>query len=181
MFENIFVPGLIPQIITIIFGIIVLVAGRKLFWLTVAAVGFITGLILAFNFLQLDPPWLAWVIAIVIGVVGAIVAIFLQKIAIGTAGFLMGGYALVWLLQFFNVELGGWQWIAFIVGAVIGLILVSELFEVALIGLSAIAGASLIVGVTNFRWLITVILFLVLVLVGIAIQARGLDDEATGG
>jgi len=81
------------SIISLILGVALLVAGRKLFWLFVGAAGFVTGLQLATQFWQ-GPELLAIVIGLVVGVIFALLAIFLQSVAIGIAGFLAGGYIL---------------------------------------------------------------------------------------
>jgi hypothetical protein len=47
-------PG--TQIVTILVGIVVLIAGRRLFWLFVGVVGFVAGLSLAFQLLADQPP-----------------------------------------------------------------------------------------------------------------------------
>jgi hypothetical protein len=181
MFENGASPGLIIQILAVLLGIVVLVSGRRLFWVTVAVVGFIAGLIIALNLLEIQPIWLAWLAAIGVGIIGAVLAIFLQHIAVGTAGFLLGGYLLIWLAQLFKLNTAQWGWIIFIVGGIIGLILAIWLFEAALIGLSSLAGAAIIVSVTNFQPVITTLLFVLLVIVGIVIQSRRLEQPPAAG
>ena len=127
---------------------------------------------MAFTFLENQPTWVIVVVVLIAGGVGALLAIFLQKVAVSIAGFLMGGYVLIWLLDVFELNLEPWEWVVFIVGGVIGAILVSYLFEFALIGLSSLLGAAMIVQVTNLRPIIMLILFIVLVIVGIIIQLR---------
>lgn len=161
-------PG--TQIITILVGIAVLIAGRKLFWLFVGVVGFLVGLSLAFQLLANQPTWLTWLAAVLLGLVGIVIAIFLQTAAIGLAGFFVGGYALAWLSQQFSLDMGQWVWLVFVIGGVIGVLLAIYLFDAALIILSALAGASLIVQALTFEPLVTVILFVVLVVLGILIQ-----------
>src|SRR2546427_8738002 len=72
-------------------GIVVLFFGRKLFWLCVAAVGFAAGVELAPHLVTEPSPLLALTIAVVLGLIGALLALFLQKIAIAVLGFLAGG------------------------------------------------------------------------------------------
>jgi len=172
MIENIDFADPVIRIISILLGIVVLIAGRKLFWLTVAAVGFVIGLLLAFTFLENQPAWVTILVALVAGGVGAILAIFLQKVAVSIAGFLMGGYVAIWLLRLFEFNLNEWEILVFIIVGIIGAILVSYLFEFALIGLSALLGAAMIVQGTNFRPEIAFILFIILVIVGIVVQSR---------
>ena len=71
-------------------GGLLLGLGRKLFWFFVAASGFVAGLYIADRVLSIRPEWLVLVIGLVLGVIGAIAAVFIQKIAIGVAGFLAG-------------------------------------------------------------------------------------------
>ncbi len=129
----------------IIIGILLLTLGRKLFWLFVGAVGFVLGTRFAGQFMQGQPDNVVIVFALVVGLVGAILAMFLKKAALGVAGFFAGGY-LLWRLALFN----GWDaggmtpWIYFLVGGVIGGALMNTFFTWAIIALSAIGGASLI-------------------------------------
>jgi hypothetical protein len=177
MFEAIDISNPMIQAFSILLGIIVLVIGRKLFWLTVGAVGFVIGLGLALQFVADQPAWITLGIALLVGAIGAIVAIVVQRLAVGIAGFLMGAYALLWLLQEFNPDLGQWEWLALLVGGIIGSILVSSLFDLALILLSSLAGATLIVQVTNFEPLITAVLFFVLLILGIVVQTKALNPQ----
>jgi ABC-type lipoprotein release transport system permease subunit len=77
------------------------------------------------------------------------------------------------------VELQGpaLSWILALVGAVIGVVLTLVLFEWALIVLSSLAGAGVIVQTLDLRRLVTVVAFLILVAIGIAIQASLLARE----
>src|ERR1044071_6572953 len=72
-------------------GVVILLFGRKLFWLCVAAVGFAAGVEIAPHLVQHPSPMLALTFALVLGFVGALLAMFLQKIAVGIAGFVAGG------------------------------------------------------------------------------------------
>lgn len=133
------------NVINLVLGSALLLAGRKLFWLFVGAAGFVTGIQLATRFWQ-GPGWLAILVGLVIGIIFALLAIFLQALVIGIAGFLLGGYILTGLAAMFGLEVNGTMtWIMYIIGGVVGLMLVSFLFDWALITLSSLAGASLIV------------------------------------
>jgi hypothetical protein len=70
-----------------IVGAALLVFGRKLFWLFVAGIGFIAGLNVATSYLKGSPQWLILLLALVAGLIGALLAVFAQSIAIGIAGF----------------------------------------------------------------------------------------------
>jgi drug/metabolite transporter (DMT)-like permease len=172
MLQNIDFTDPVVQILSVLVGIAVLFLGRRLFWLFVAAVGFILGLALAIDLLPQLPDWVILVAALVFGLVGALIAVIAQRVAIIIAGFFMGGYALLWLLQLFSLNPDRLDWLIFIVGGIIGAILVQFLFDAALIVLSALAGATLIAQVTNFSPPVTAVLFVVLLVLGIIVQAQ---------
>jgi hypothetical protein len=77
--------------IHILIGLVLLFAGRRLFWLFVAGVGFASGYHYAQQIWVIHAPILVLISAIAVGAVGAIIAIFFQKVAIVIAGFAAGG------------------------------------------------------------------------------------------
>jgi MFS family permease len=158
----------VPQIIA---GILALTLGRRLFWLFVGVVGFVVGITLAPQFLPAEPAWLTLVIAIAIGLLGALLAVFVQTVAIALAGFIGGGYIAMSLLSMAVGETGRLAWVAFVVGGILGVILVTALFDYALIILSSLVGAGLIVQAVDLRPLFAALLFVVLFVAGAGIQA----------
>src|SRR5437660_12322930 len=78
-------------IVGALIGAVILLFGRKLFWLCVAAVGFAAGVEITPHFVHEPSTLLALSVALVLGLIGALLAIFLQKIAIAVMGFLAGG------------------------------------------------------------------------------------------
>jgi len=164
------------SVISLILGVALLVAGRKLFWLFVAAAGFVTGMQLATQFWQ-GPELLAIVIGLVVGVIFALLAIFLQSVAIGIAGFLAGGYILTVLASMIGLNQGAFSWIVYIIGGIIGVLLVIFLFDWAIITLSSLAGASLITQAILLPSGIGGVIFIVLVIVGVVIQGSMMQRE----
>ena len=158
--------------INLILGGSLLIAGRKLFWLFVGAAGFITGIQFASRFWQ-GNEGLAIIVGLVAGIVFALLAIFLQGVAIGIAGFLSGAYVLSTLAVMLGMNT---NLIVYIIGGVIGVVLVSYLFDWAIITLSSLAGASLI---TEFfsRQRGGGLIFLILFIVGVVIQGSLLRSE----
>src|SRR5882762_297547 len=77
-------------IVGALIGIVILLFGRKLFWLCVAAVGFLAGIELAPHLITEPSPLLQLTVAQVLGLLGALLAFLLQKIAIAVVGFLAG-------------------------------------------------------------------------------------------
>jgi len=156
----------------ILAGIGLLAFGRKLFWLFVGLIGFVSGVHLATRFFPGQPEWMVLAIALMAGVLGALLALFLQWLAIGLAGFFAGGYIVVRLLYVSGLTTGGMYWVLFLIGGIIGLILVIVLFDWALIILSSLAGAGLITESAHVGHSGSLLLFIVLVIAGILVQSR---------
>src|SRR5207248_7967123 len=114
------------------FGVVILLFGRKLFWLCVAAVGFAAGAELAPHLIHEPSPLLQLAVAIVIGVIGALLAFLLQKIAVAVVGFLAGGRLAGAIAAAFFVHYVQHSTIIFLVGGILGAILMLALFDWAL-------------------------------------------------
>ena len=164
------------NLVNVILGSALLVAGRKLFWLFVAAAGFVTGMQLATHFTQ-SSEGLAIMIGLVIGLIFALLAIFLQRIAIAIAGFLAGGYILTALAGMLGMDTGAFVWIMYVIGGIIGVILVSLLFDWALITLSSLAGASLVIESLFPQNATGRLIFIILFIIGVVIQGSVLRYE----
>src|SRR5881398_2647101 len=104
-------------IVGALIGIVILLFGRKLFWLCVAAVGFAAGV-------EIAP--------------------FLQKIAIAVLGFLAGGKLAGAIAAAFFIHYAQYSTFIFLAGGIIGAILLLVLFDWALIVVSSLIGAHLI-------------------------------------
>lgn len=158
-------------LVTAAVGAVVLLFGRRLFWLFVAALGFAAGMQLAPVFVHEPTPLLALSVALVLGFVGALLALFLQKIAVAIGGFLAGGQLAVALAAGSSAALISDHLLVFAIGGIVGAILLIAVFNWALIVLSALLGAHLMLGAFTLRPEISRIAFVVLALVGIATQA----------
>lgn len=172
----------------ILAGALLLVLGRKLFWLYVAVLGFATGLTVASRLFNVQPEWVQLLIGIGFGLFGALLAYFFQEVAVAVAGFMGGSYVATSLLASFGYNAGQagdmLVWGLFIAGGIIGAVLAIMLFDWALILLTSLAGAMLVVEGLSMtlpgNWLIVVVLFAI----GVIIQAgiEGLnprEDRAT--
>ena len=158
-------------IVGAIVGVIILLFGRKLFWLCVAAVGFAAGVELAPHLVQQPSPLLALTLALVLGFIGALLAFFVQKLAVGIAGFVSGGKLALAIATAFIGNATAYYWLTFLIGGIIGAILLLLLFDWALIFLSSIVGAYLIQGAITLPPTGTTILFMVLVVIGVLVQS----------
>ena len=158
-------------IISVVVGAIILLFGRKLFWLLVAAIGFAAGVEVAPHFVHEASPIISLSFALVLGFVGALLAMFLQKLAIGVAGFLAGGRLALAIAAAFFVHHEGSSTIVFVIGGIVGAILLLIFFDWALIAVSSMVGAYLIESAFILPPAGTTILFLALTVIGILLQA----------
>src|SRR5437588_6409338 len=131
-------------IVGVLLGVVILFFGRRLFWLCVAAAGFAVGVEIAPQLVHEPSSVLALVIAIVFGVLGALLALFLQKVAIAVLGFLAGGKLASAIAAAFFVHYAQYSTIIFVLGGIIGAILLLAVFNWALIVVSSFIGAYLI-------------------------------------
>jgi len=167
-------------IITILVGLALLLIGRQLFWVFVAAAGFILGSSLASQFLIGQSTLVILAVGLAAGLVGVVVAVFAQNLAIGVAGFVMGSYILAFLFYTIGLVGTGWTWLALIGGGIIASALVLALFDLALIALSSLAGANLIIQITNFSPVMTSLVFVLLVAIGAVVQVSMLKKNTLG-
>jgi hypothetical protein len=158
-------------IVGALIGVVVLFFGRKLFWLCVAAVGFAAGVQIAP--LLVHEPLMALIIALVLGLIGALLALFLQKVAIGVLGFLAGGKLAYAIAEAFWAHYAPYSVVIFVVGGIIGAILLLVLFDWALIIVSSLIGAHLIVYQSEIGLppIGSTIVFIGLTVIGILVQA----------
>lgn len=167
--------GIIGLLFSLVAGIILLLAGRRLFWLFVGLLGFAVGFGLAGLVLGERSGFWPLIIALVLGVLGAGLAVSLQKIALAVAGFAAGGYVLAFVLQAAGLILPAV--IPWIVGGVLGAILLTRLFEWALVALSAATGAILLARAIPVLEGYVLIKFAVLLLIGVVVQSTHLLDR----
>ena len=162
----------------IIFGGVLLLAGRRLYWLLAAGAGFVLGYLLAQNILREQPDNVILVVALVVAVIFAVLAVVGQKFVIGLVGFIAGGIGLLRLLEVFNITaiepstvLGI---VVFIAGGILGAILLSTLFDLGLVILSTLVGAQILLGGLGRLFELpdgtTTIALIVLIVVGLLVQ-----------
>ena len=163
--------------VNLIVGAALLFLGRRVFWLFVAGAGFVAGLALA-NRIFPGSESIGVIVGIGIGLLAALLAVFVQRFAIWLAGFLVGGYIALQFLPMLNIE-AGWttQLVAFIVGGVVGVILVGMFLDWALISLSSLAGASLVTEALNLSGGLGIVVFIILIVIGVVFQARDLRSD----
>jgi hypothetical protein len=165
-------------ILNVVLGGALLVAGRKLFWLSVGTIGFLIGIGVAARLMH-GSELTTVVVGLLLGAVFAVLAMFLQSMAIGLAGFLGGAYVLLSLASLLALSTTAATLIAFIIGGIVGVILIAAFFDWALISISAFAGASMVVRGFGLRPTVAGLLYGGLLLFGVLVQGIGLRKERT--
>lgn len=158
-------------------GALLLVLGRKLFWLYLGIIGFINGFVAVSQDSVTNPEWQKVAVAIAFGIFFALFAILFQKVAVILAGF-SGGASIV--NAFFGLVLKQANytspshitfWVLLLVGGIAGAVLAYKFFDWALILLSSLYGSYFILTGLNLdpsqNWTI----LLGLLILGILIQA----------
>ena len=163
--------------LNIIIGLFLLFTGRGLFWLFVACVGFASGYHYAQQIWAIHSPLTVLIISFAAGGLGAVIAIFFQKAAIVMVGFAAGGFVVLSLFGQFAGLPAQMTWLPYIIGGIIGALILYFVFDWALIVLSTLTGATLIVQMVTFTPLVEIALFLALVIAGMAFQAKIMVGE----
>jgi hypothetical protein len=171
------------HILRILIGTSMLFFGRRLFWLFVGAAGFIFGIHAARLLLHSGPEWTTIALALAAGLLGALLAIFLQRFAIAVAGFILGGYVLPGILGQLGYGSGHSYWLLVFMGGIAGLIFVSVLFDWTLIILSSVSGAVLIIEPLHLHAAMPArrLLAALLIAAGIAVQAGLMRNDSRRG
>ncbi len=159
----------VPQVLV---GLVLVLLGRKLFWLFVGVVGFLAGMRFGAHLVTGQSEIVILTIAIGVGLLAAVLAIVLQRVAVALAGGLAGGMLAMRLAVALGVNAESVGWIFFAVGAVLAAILVSAVFDWALVILSALIGASIVSDVLPFEPTARFISMIVLFIVGVIVQSR---------
>jgi hypothetical protein len=157
-------------IANLIAGSVLLIAGRKLFWLFVAVAGFYVGFEVTRVVAVDRPEWLVWVAAVAAGLIGAIVAMLFQRVAFALGGLYAGGYlALLAAERFFPGAVGVG---VFVIGGVLGAIAAALLMDWAIVVMSSMVGAALVVSSLGLGDLGSLLAYTGLMAIGIVVQAQ---------
>lgn len=160
-------------------GLTLLLFGRKLFWLFVAVVGAVTALWIATEVLGLETGAPSVIAAVAAGLVGGLMAILVQKAAVAVVGFLVGVWGALVLWDIASVSLTVTsvdplilQSVLAVAGGALGAVVAAQLFEAALVVLSALVGSLLLVNGLGVAGGPALAAFLSLTLVGVLVQTR---------
>jgi hypothetical protein len=160
------------SVVSLLLGIVLLLFGRTLYWVFVAAVGFLVGFELAAQLLADRAEGVRLLAALLGGVLGAILGMFAQRVAFSIGGLFAGGYLGLVLARAAGVP--GEPIVWFVIGGILGAIVAAWIMDWAIIALSSLAGAAAIVGQFALDPSIAMLLFVALTAVGVVVQGRRL-------
>lgn len=160
------------HIYNIIAGVILLLFGRKLFWLFLGIAGFLIGMKIAPMFFGDEPQWIQLVIALGMGCLGAIVAILAQRLAFALGGFFAGMYLALGVGHFF--ALADTNTLLFIAlgGGITGAIIAALIMDTAITILACLVGAGAVVGELQLGPPMHILIFLLLTGAGFLFQEK---------
>ena len=156
-------------------GLALLLAGRRLFWLAVGALGFVAGYRAMESWASGLPHTAHLVVAVAVGLIGLVLAVVVQKVAVGLAGFFLGVVLTSLLLPLTSLALGAWSPVVVAAGGLLMAVVALGLFGPALVVLTAGAGAAMLVQAIALPPPWPVPLLVVLWVVGFVVQRRYQD------
>ena len=154
----------------VILGVVLLLFGRELFWVSVAIAGFLVGLRFASVILAGQPQWLILCVALGAGVLGALLAMLAQRVAFALAGFYGGSLLALMAAQSFGAVDN--TVFFFVIGGVVGAVCAMLIMDWAIIVLTCLVGAAAIVEPLGLGPLWSSVTFLAFVIIGVSFQAK---------
>ncbi len=150
-------------------GVALLFFGRQLFWLFVGSLGFLTGAEWGRFYFWPDNDLAVLVFALFFGMIGIILAVFLQGIAVLAAGFLGGAY-IAGILTARFVSVSEAPGLIVLAGGLIGGFLSLLFFQSALILFSSLVGAVFVAESLPGDFSFKIILLVVMFIIGATVQ-----------
>lgn len=161
-------------ILAVLAGVALLLLGRRLWLLFVLCAGIYAGIWVT-GLLEIGGPlWLRLALAALLGAAGAALALVAQRFAVAVAGFLLGGTLAFSVLEAYAIDLQGATWLLPLLGAALAAFLALALFDTALVVLSSLLGAALLMEASGAEERPALALFVALLAVGVAVQSGGL-------
>ena len=170
-------------LIEVVFGSVALAISVAIFglvtlalWVTISplaeaiAAGFFVGVSFAGMFFAGHQQWVIFLIAVVTGLIGALLAVFAQRVAFALAGFFAGAYIMYLLTNLYGLyEMSVFLSLA---GGVTGAVMVIIFIDWAVIALSSLVGAGIIIDALNPGQAMGLLIFTLLVSAGVFFQSR---------
>jgi hypothetical protein len=161
------------EIYNLVIGCLLLLFGRKLFWLFIGIAGFLFGMEITGLYFGGQPHWLQLAIAIGMGCLGALLAILAQRLAFAVGGFFAGFFLALKLSQFLGLPDQGALFTVMLIGAgLIGGVVAALIMDKAITVLACLVGAGAIVGELHLGPALDFVVFVILAAAGYLFQEK---------
>ena len=165
------------MIVQMVLGAVMLLFGRKLFWLFVGAAGFLAGSRFGAMALAGHSYWLTIGVAAATGIAGVLIALLFQRAAFALGGFFAGAYLVGDIMLQAGIPAPSPIWI--LAGGVAGAILAAVIMDWAIIWLSCLVGAGAVAWAIGRPSVLTWVVWAALIFIGYFFQARSLRGSAS--
>jgi hypothetical protein len=135
---------MLTPLVLVVLGLVLAFAGQRFIWLLIGLAGFVLGYDLVTFFIPDQAGTVQLIIGVVVGLIGVFLARKFTHILLVVAGFVLVGNALLAIGTALNIEGGFAQLLLFVVGGLIGLALVRMALKWAIILISVLGGASMV-------------------------------------
>jgi hypothetical protein len=168
----------LENIVQLLLGCVMLLAGRNIFWLFIALAGFVVGFQLAGIWLADYSLLVQVTVALGAGLLGALLAVIFERVAFALAGFYAAAYLALIMID--RIGGTGGENVIIMVSGLLGALIAVLVMDWAIIALSALVGAAAIVATFAMPPMIEIAMFTVLVALGVIVQRtayiRGLSS-----
>lgn len=169
------------RIYPVIAGIILLLFGRKLFWLFLGIAGFLFGMEITPLFFGGQPQWLQLCLALGMGCLGALLAMLAQRVAFAFAGFSAGMYLALMLAPSFAGAESDTVLLIAIGAGIIGAVCAALIMDSAITILACLIGAGAIVGELHTDHSLQILAFVILAVSGFLFQEKLFPEAKNHG
>ncbi len=165
----------------LVIGLILVFLGRRAYLISIGILGFLGGLYLLTSFIGISHDWRSLLVALLLGVVGSLLAFALHKAAWIFGGFCGGGVLLLYVNESYPITAIGSPVVIFILGGAVGAILFLLLLDWALIVVTSLTGATLITHQSGLGGPAGQALFVGLLFAGVLVQGNALRGDHREG
>ncbi len=132
-----------PRVWMAIGGLTLLFFGRRLYALALGVAGFAFGWSLA-PAVDIGPPSAQLGAGLLLGVLSAMLALFVQRMILSVAGFILGVSVAWWAVSVGGLHLGGLEFLVVLFSGIVSAFLLQALFGAMLVVLTSLVGGSLL-------------------------------------
>jgi len=161
-------------------GVLLLLAGRRLFWLALGVLGCGLGFLLVQRLLGHADPTLALVVGLLVGAAGALLAVLVQKVAVVAAGALLGACGAANVAGGLGSLGETTEILVVVAGGLVGALLSLGVFSFALRLVTAAVGAALVTRAVPLPAELAAVLFATLWILGFVAQGTGRAARGRG-